>query len=222
MGELRNLGYPPQAVVNHLALLGWSPGDDREVLSRTEIVERFTLERVSRSPSVFDAEKLDWFTSHHMKAMATEDVVAGILPFLEAAGRGAIDRDLLERAAAALKETGKKMSDLAAEVGLFLMGDQPLAPELRERISSPDASRALALVAESLGGLERVDRASVSELLSRLVKESGLKRGEFFMPLRIALTGSLKGPEVPILVEVLGRERAKRLVGRALAETGKA
>ena len=86
VGELRNLGYPPQAVVNHLALLGWSPGDDREVLSRAEIVERFTLERVSRSPSVFDAEKLEWFTSHHVKAMATEDVVAGILPFLEASG----------------------------------------------------------------------------------------------------------------------------------------
>jgi nondiscriminating glutamyl-tRNA synthetase len=221
VGELRRLGYPPQAVVNHLALLGWSPGDDREVLSRAEIVERFKLERVTRSPSVFDAAKLDWITSHHIKAMATEDIVAGMLPFLEAAGRGAIDRGLLARAAAALKDTGKKISDLAADVAIFLRGDEPLAPELRERIASPGALRALSLVADSLGGLERVDRASVAELLGRLVKDSGLKRGEFFMPLRIALTGSLKGPEVPIVVEVLGRERAQELVRRALAEAGK-
>ena len=220
VGELRSLGYPPQAVVNHLALLGWSPGDDREVLSRAEIVERFKLERVSRSPSVFDAEKLAWFTSHHVKAMATEEVVAGMLPYLEAAGHGDVDRGLLERAAAALKDTGKKLSDLAADAGLFLRGDEPLAPDLKQRIAGPGATRALTLVAQSLGSLERVDRASVSELLARLVAESGLKRGEFFMPLRIALTGSLKGPEVPILVEVLGRERAQELIGRALAQAG--
>jgi nondiscriminating glutamyl-tRNA synthetase len=221
VGELRRLGYPPEAVVNHLALLGWSPGEDREVLSRAEIVERFKLERVSRSPSVFDTEKMNWITSHHIKAMPTEDVVAGMLPFLEAAGRGTIDRDLLTRAAAALKETGKRISDLAGDVAIFLRGDEPLAPELRERISGPSAIRALSLVADSLGGLERVDRASVAELLGRLVKDSGLKRGEFFMPLRIALTGALKGPEVPILVEVLGRGRAEALVRRALVEAGK-
>lgn len=221
VGELRRLGYPPEAIVNHLALLGWSPGEDREVLSRAEIVERFSLARVSRSPSVFDAQKMDWITSHHVKAMATEDVVAGMLPFLAAAGHGGVDRDLLRRAAAALKETGKKMSDLAGDAAIFLRGDEPLAPELGERIATPGATRALFLVADSLGALERVDRASVGELLARLVKDSGLKRGEFFMPLRIALTGSLKGPEVPVLVEVLGRERAAELVRRALAQAGK-
>jgi glutamyl-tRNA synthetase len=220
VGELRRLGYPPDAVVNHLALLGWSPGEDREVLSRAEIVGRFDLARVSRSPSVFDTEKLDWMTAQHVKAMATEDVVAGMLPFLEAAGHGSADRELIRRAAAALKETGKKMSDLAEDAAIFLRGDRLLPPELLERVAAPGARRALSLVADGLGTLERGDRAEVGELLGRLVRESGLKRGEFFMPLRIALSGALKGPEVPVLVEVLGRERAVELIRRALAGAG--
>jgi nondiscriminating glutamyl-tRNA synthetase len=220
VGDLRRLGYPPDAVVNHLALLGWSPGEEGDVMARGEIVERFRLERVSRSPSVFDTDKLDWITSHYIKTMPTEELVAGMLPFLEARGQAGADRELLSRVASALRDTGKKLPELAEEAGLFLRGDQPLPPDLAERISSPGAAKALSMFREALGRLEHVDKASVSQLLAGLVKDSGLKKGEFFMPLRIALTGAVRGPEIPLVVEVLGKHRAVELLGRVPAGPG--
>ncbi|MFH1219640.1 MAG: glutamate--tRNA ligase [Candidatus Eisenbacteria bacterium] len=229
VGEMRALGYPPEAILNHLVLLGWSPGDDREIMTRPEIVERFSLERVSRSPSVFDRDKLEWITLHHIKLMGTDEIIAGILPYLEAKGGDTGDQALLARVAGALKDTGKKFPDLAEEAMIFLKTDDAIPLELAARLKSESAATAISGFLSALGQLGSggpgpctgqsgsVDRAAVSNLLAQLVKETGLKKGEVFMPLRIALTGATKGPEIPIVVEVLGKEKALGLLKRALA-----
>jgi glutamyl-tRNA synthetase len=216
VGEMRALGYPAEAIVNHLVLLGWSPGDDKEIMTRSEMIERFTLERISKSASVFDVAKLDWITLQHVKAMDAERVAAGMRPFLDAKGFGSADPDLVLRTARALKETGKKFADLAEDAAIFLARDREVPAELAPKLAAPTAVRALEAFHQALTGLERVDRLTVAELLSRLVAETGLKKGELFMPLRIALTGATKGPEIPVVVEVLGKARALEHLKRAL------
>ena len=75
VGEMRKIGYPPAALVNYLSLLGWSPGDDTEIMAREELVRRFSLERVSGSASIFDTNKLEWMSSHHMKQLSAEELL---------------------------------------------------------------------------------------------------------------------------------------------------
>jgi glutamyl-tRNA synthetase len=216
VGEMRRLGYPSEAIVNHLSLLGWSPGDGREVMSRGEIRDSFSLERVSSSPSIFDTDKLEWITAQHVKRMDVGEVVRGMAPFLGAAGAGAAEPGLVVRAAAALRETGKRFPQLAEDAMIFLRTDEPLSPDLLERLRAPSAPRAIAAFRTALSGLCCPDKAAVSALLARLVAETGMKKGELFMPLRIALTGATKGPEIPVVVEVLGKDRALGLLERAL------
>jgi nondiscriminating glutamyl-tRNA synthetase len=216
VGEMRALGYPAEAIVNHLVLLGWSPGDDKEIMTREEMIARFTLERISKSASVFDRAKLDWITLQLVKTMDVDRVVSGMRPFLEAKGYGEADSDLVRRTARALKETGKKFADLAEDAAIFLETGKAVPAELEPRLRTQAAIRALGAFRDALAGLEPVDRAGVSDLLARLVDETGLKKGELFMPLRIALTGATKGPEIPAVVEVLGKARALECLGRAL------
>ena len=216
VGEMRALGYPAEAIINHLVLLGWSPGDDKEIMTRQEMVERFSLERISKSASVFDRAKLEWITLQHVKAMDVDRVVSGMQPFLEARGYGSADPDLVRRTARALKDTGKKFADLAEDAAIFLVPDRAVPAELAGRLTTETAGRALAAFRDALEGLGQVDRTSASALLARLVAETGLKKGELFMPVRIALTGATKGPEIPVVVEVLGKARVLERLKRAL------
>ena len=215
VAELRRLGYPPEAVINGLALLGWSPGDDIEVMTRDEIVERFLLEKVSKSPSVFDAERLDWLSSHYLKNMTASCLVEGALPFLKEKGCDTSDLELVARAVEANKHRVKRFSDLAEEVSAYLGSARALAPDLAAKLKGPGAAKALSLIIAALEAIKEVDKESVREALARVLAESGMKRGEVFMPIRIALTGSQKGPEIPAVVEVLGRERALARLGLA-------
>jgi nondiscriminating glutamyl-tRNA synthetase len=208
VAELRRLGYPAEAVINHLALLGWSPGDDVEIMSRSEIVERFLLERVSKSPSVFDAERLDWLGAHYIKNMTAGRLVDGVLPYLRERGCDTSDLDLVARAVEANKHRVKRFADLAEEASAYLGSARALAPGLASKLRGPGAAKALDLFIAALEAMAEGDKEAVRAALARVLEESGMKRGEVFMPLRIALTASQKGPEIPAVVEVLGRERA--------------
>lgn len=220
VAELRRLGYPPEAVINHLALLGWSPGDDTEVMTRGEIVGRFLLEKVSKSPSVFDVERLDWLSAHYLKTMSAADLVRGVMPFLKAKGHDTSDPDLVGRAIEANKHRCKRFSDLAEEVSAYLGAARAIAPDLAARLETAGAAKAVSLLIGALESMSEVNRETVREALGRLLAESGMKRGELLMPIRIALTGSQKGPEIPAVVEVLGRERALALLRRARGIAG--
>jgi nondiscriminating glutamyl-tRNA synthetase len=218
--ELRRLGHPPHAILNHLALLGWSPGDDREIMTKQELIERFSLERVSRSPSIFDEEKLAWITSHHVKMMTATELVKGIMPFLEALDYSTDDEQLIIRAVEALKDRGEGFSKLADHVAVLLRASRPIPENLRTRAASEDARKAISLFLEAISRASETDRRSVSELLASSLRSSGMKKGQFFMPIRIALTGTTSGPLLPVIVEVFGKQRTMALLKRGLERGG--
>jgi len=216
--EMKRIGYPKGALVNYLALLGWSPGDDTEIMTREDLVKRFSLERVSSSPSIFDANKLEWVSSNHMKRLSAEELVEGIEPFLREAGIEPADRKLAARAASSLRMAAKKYPDLAEKVAVFL--ERPDTPDesLLAVMGSGGGQRAIGLFKEAVSRLDGADRDRVKQALAEVLEVSGLKKGEVFMPIRAALTGRRSGPEIPIIVEVLGTERTLELL-RAATES---
>ena len=215
VGEMRRIGYPAVALLNYLALLGWSPGDDTELMDREELVSRFSLDRVSASPSIFDANKLEWVSSHHMKTLSPEELLEGVAPFLDDGRVGAGDRDLMMRAVSSLGVTAKKYPDLAAKVAVFLEGPAARDRALIDKMRSEGGRRAIGLFAEAISRIDRPDRDAVREALAGVLETSGLRKGEVFLPIRVALTGRRSGPEIPIIVEVLGKQRTVELLKAA-------
>jgi glutamyl/glutaminyl-tRNA synthetase len=187
-------------------------------MSREDLVRRFSLERVSASPSIFDANKLEWVSSNHMKQLSADELVEGIEPFLRESGIDAGDRTLMAKAASSLRITAKKYSDLAGKVAIFL--EPPAEPDesLLARVQSESGRKAIGLFADAVSLLKAPERENVKQALAGVLETSGLKKGEVFMPIRVALTGRKSGPEIPIIVEVLGRDRTLELL-RAATES---
>jgi nondiscriminating glutamyl-tRNA synthetase len=220
VAEMRRIGYPKEALVNYLALLGWSPGDDTELMTGEDLIRRFSLKRVSASPSIFDANKLEWVSSHHMKNLPPEEIADEIRPFLAGVGvdADALDRSLLLRAAAALRVASRTYADLAGKVAPLL--EAPATPDgaLLEKMHSEKGTKSIGLFRDTLSRVSGSDADSVRLALADVVKASGLKKGEVFLPIRVALTGRGSGPEIPVVVEVLGKPRSLELL-RAAAES---
>jgi nondiscriminating glutamyl-tRNA synthetase len=216
VGDWRAAGFLPEALLSYLALLGFHPGDDREILSRQELLEAFTLDRIGRSGSVFDAAKLRWTnaqTMHHMGAAELARRGARFLP-----GRALeLGEKTLERMIEVVRGNLSTLADLATELEPYLGEDVTLEPDALASLESEAARELCRQIAVEIGRpLEHwggdVFKSAVQSVGTRL----GLKGKPLYMPVRAALTGRTHGPELPVVAELLGAERcARRLVNAA-------
>ncbi|HEX4563935.1 MAG TPA: glutamate--tRNA ligase [Solirubrobacteraceae bacterium] len=215
--ELRDAGYLPEAVRNYLALLGWGSGDDQTVLSTGELIERFSLESVSRNPARFDEVKLRWLNGVHIRALPAPELARQLADFL---ARG-------EHAHAALDPRFERAVEISQEKIATLADFWPLAgplleapaddPGARERWLSGEGLAALERARTALAELERFDEGHIEEALQGVVSSMGLKPREVYQPLRVALTGTTVSPGIFESVALLGREEALRRIDGALA-----
>jgi glutamyl-tRNA synthetase len=206
--ELRDAGYLPEAVRNYLALLGWGTGDDETVLSTPELIERFTLERVSRNPARFDETKLKWLNGIYIR----EQPVAELTRRLEAF----TGRDGLEQAARISQEKISTLADFLPLAGSLLDGAVE-DPKARERWLGEDGRATLAEARIVLAGLESFEEASLEAALSALVERRGVKPREVYQPLRVAITGGTVSPGIFESLALLGREETLARIDAALA-----
>jgi glutamyl-tRNA synthetase len=206
VGDWRRAGFVPDALLSYLGLLGFHPGDDRDILSREELLAAFTFERVGRSGSVFDADKLHWVNAHvlhHASGAQLEAWGAAFMPVaartLEPARRAA----LLE----AVRGNLGTLADLPGELAPFL--DEPLRfePEASAALAGVGAPELCAALASALDGLAPWSGEQVKSAVQSVGKSLGLKGRELFQPVRAALTGRTHGPELPLIAELLGRDR---------------
>ena len=206
--ELRDAGYLPEAVRNYLALLGWGSGDDATVMSTEELIERFTLERVSRNPARFDEVKLKWLNGVHIREMPTPELTARLQAFT---GR-ALDEDVVRIS----QEKIHTLADFMPLSGFMLdgAGDDPAA---RERWLDENGRSALAEVRGALAATDPFDIASVEAALEGVVERRGVKPREVYQPLRVALSGTTVSPGIFESVALLGREETLHRVDQALA-----
>jgi glutamyl-tRNA synthetase len=217
VGELRDAGYVPAAVRNYLALLGWGSGDDQTVLSTAELVERFTLDSVSRNPARFDEVKLRWLNGVHIRQMPLGELVERVGSYLDASGHaGFRDDPRFSRAVAISQEKIHTLADFWPLTGPLL--DAPVDDAAARERWLDESGRAIlaearAALAEAPGFTERDVEAALASVLAR----GDRKPRELYQPLRVALSGTTISPGIFESLALLGRDEALRRIDAALA-----
>ncbi len=208
MLELRDAGYLPEAVRNYLALLGWGAGDDATVLSTPELIERFTLERVSRNPARFDEVKLKWLNGVYIRSLPLAELTRRLEAFT--------GRDGLEQAARISQEKIHTLADFWPLSGFLFDGPKD-DPAARERWLGEEGRAALRDARVALAEIASFDEAAVGQALEAVIKARGAKPREVYQPLRVAISGGTVSPGIFESVALLGREETLRRIDRALA-----
>ena len=201
----REQGFLPEALVNYLALLGWSPGDDREQLSREELVTAFDLSRVSSNPAAFDPEKLTWLNNRYIQTLDDDDLAARCVHFLVEAGVG-VDPVLLRSAMPLVKERMKTLTEVV-DLLRFLFSDDivpnPKAADILAKAPDGYLKEAAAALDASTGW----EAEGIAQTLDALAERAGLNRTKGWQPIRAAVTGSNVSPPLPESLALLGRDR---------------
>jgi glutamyl-tRNA synthetase len=201
----RQQGFLPEALLNELALLGWSKDAETTFVSRDDLIGAFDLERVSGNPAQFDLRKLEWMNNHYIQRLDDDDLAARCVHFLSASGLSP-DPALLRRAMPFVKERMKRLTD---SVGMlrFLFTDD-VAPSDEARILLAEAPHGfLARVADALASAEPWEAHVIMSILDQVGERAGLTRKQAFMPVRAAVSGSRVSPPLPESLELLGKER---------------
>ncbi len=200
----KEMGYLPQALVNYLARLGWSHGDE-EIFSFDGLIEKFTLESVGSSSGVFNPEKLLWLNQHYIKATPDAELAGLITPFFEALGLKISGDERLPKIAGTLKERSKTLKDMA-ESGAFYFKDKvEYDPKAAEKFLTPDNAELFALVIESLGPLAAFSHKPLEEAFNAILAKKDLKLGKLAQPVRVALTGGTVSPGIFEMMEAMGK-----------------
>lgn len=221
--EYRNMGYLPEAVVNYLALLGWTPKGEQEIFTEEELIKQFSMKRVSSNDAVFDINKLNWINFQYMKKLDADQLYDLIVPFLVKAGY--VEESVTEEKKDWLKKVIWFMKDhiyfagQAAEELKFFFEDMPaLTDEAILSIMKAETSgKLLKAFIEDLKALESFDQAEIKKCFNACMKAQGIKGKAAYEPTRIALTGATQGPGMFEMMELFGREKTMDRLEAALA-----
>ncbi len=209
----REQGFLAEAMVNFLALLGWSPGHDREILSREELAEAFSLEGVGKSGAVFDVEKLKWMNGHYLRLLPTETMAEMARPFLEAAGVKA-EREYLGQVLALEKDRARTLAEMPELTAFFFREDFAIEEKAANKWLTEESK---ALLGELAARLEKVafSAGAAESVLRALAEEKSISAAKIIHPTRVALSGRTAGPGLFEMIETLGKSRVISRLRRA-------
>jgi len=212
VNEFRSKGYLPEAVCNYLALIGWSPGHDEELLPIAELARRFSLEHVGHSAGVFDEEKLAWVNRHYLKVADPRRLAELSLPFFRQAGVDlhptAAGLDFLAFAMPIAAGSVDRLNQVPARLAWLFDFDPARAladPRIREELSTGPARAVVAALAEELAAAPRLDRERFRAVANQVKARTGQKAKMLFHPIRLVLTGRAEGPELDLAVPAIDR-----------------
>jgi glutamyl-tRNA synthetase len=213
--EYHRLGYLPEAMVNFLALLGWSPGTDQELFTRDGLVAAFALEGISGGNAVFSPEKLDWFNQQHIMRLSVEDLANRVQPVLAEAGLwresfAGAERGWFLRVLDLLKPRAKKLGQFADD-GRPFFEERVTFDEnaVRKHLGVPGMRAHLQSLAERVAAVDPFDQQSSEIMLRSLADERGIKPATLIHATRVAVTGRSVSPGLYAVLELLGRDRAR-------------
>ncbi|MDQ6929351.1 MAG: glutamate--tRNA ligase, partial [Candidatus Eremiobacteraeota bacterium] len=212
VGDYRRLGYLPGALVNFLALLGWSPGQDREIMKLEETIALFDLSRVQKGGAVFDTVKLTWMNGEYIKSASTESLVDGVLDLLghePDAAQLRTDRPHVTAICELLRERAKTLGEIIRANKYLFSTSHTLAWDSQAVEKRAGTSQALDRLRELAAALDRSsgwEKSALEQTLRGLSEQTGVKAGDFIQPLRVAVTGVAVSPGIFETIEVLGRD----------------
>lgn len=207
VSEFRARGYLPEALVNYLALLGWSPGEGEELLPATEMARRFDLTRVSHSAAVFDTEKLAWMNRHYMKHAAPARLAALVEPWFVEAGfvtaRAGGARESIDAVLAMAVGAVDRLEEVPQRVAFVFAWQEAEAARLVA--AEPDGARVVAAFADAIADAGSLTKETFRAAATRTREVTGIKGRALFHPIRVALTGWESGPELDLAVPAIDR-----------------
>lgn len=220
--QYREKGYLPEAMVNFLALLGWSPGGEEEVLAPDELKEQFSLERVAKSPAVFDLDKLNWLNGHYIRKAPLEQLVILAMPFMEKAGYITTPPppEINEQVGMMVDSVRKHLSYMEEVTGhtkIFFESKVEIeGSEAKEIMSGEQVPDVLTAMMQKVASGSHLTQAGAKAILKETGKTLGLKGKQVFMPVRVALTGSIHGPDLDKIIAILGKDKVTQRLSDAL------
>ena len=214
--EYRNDGFLPEALVNYLARLGWAYGD-QEVFSRQDLIEKFDLKNVGKSPSIFDMDKLMWLNSHYLKTLPEAEIATRLLTFLENRGIKVTDRGKLVPVVINLRDRAKTLKEMA-EMAVFFFTDDFLYDEnAKNKFLNPATKPILEKFLAQFTRLAAFDENEQRSFFETMAQESGKKLAEVIQPIRVALCGKTVSPGIFEVVGILGQESVTKRIQKAIA-----
>lgn len=221
IGQYREMGYLPEAMFNFLSLLSWSPDDNVELMSKDEIIKKFNFNKIHSANPVFDIEKLNWMNQHYIQMSPIERIVDLSLPHLKEAGYIGENVDeakyeWLKKVVSLFKDGLHYVAELKDKAKMFFVDDFEYNSEVKETLLSSDAKNVLTAFKEEIENMDEVTEEGIKELLKMLQKKIGVKGKAFFMPIRFALTGQDHGPELVMIIPLLGKHKILQRIDKAL------
>lgn len=205
-------GYLPEGLVNYIALVGWSPEDNQEIFSMEELKEKFSLKRISKSGGVFDVNKLNWVNGHYIREASVERITDLAIPYLIEAGYITEDDskeryDWLKDLVSVLQDRISYVAEIKEKANIFFTPEIELKDdESKELIKVEHLPQLLDAFEAKVKEAEAIDEVFGKKVFKEIQKETGIKGPNLFKPIRVVLTGEVHGPDLPLVIKVLGSE----------------
>ncbi|MFA4836975.1 MAG: glutamate--tRNA ligase [Dehalococcoidia bacterium] len=222
--EFREQGYLPEAMLNFMALLGWSLDDKTELFTREELVKLFSIDRISKTAAIFDHEKLRWMNGNYIRQLRTEALLAQLMPVFERDLPNSVKRPISEeyvrRIVPLIQERINTTKEAAPYANFFFLDELEYDPKLLidKKMTSESTLAALKAALGKLSELQEFGHESLEGVLRPLAEQLGLKAGQLFSPIRIACTGRTASPGLFETMEVLGKERCLKRIEAAVGK----
>ncbi|WP_337017735.1 glutamate--tRNA ligase [Oceanobacillus massiliensis] len=223
--QYRDLGYLPEAMFNFISLLGWSPVGEEEIFSQEKLIEIFDPERLSTSAAIFDQQKLKWMNNEYIKAAELDTVIELAMPHLIKAGRLAEDmdaekREWAENLISLYREQLRYGAEIVELTELFFNEDISYDDAAMEVLKEEQVPEVLQVFTDKLIHLDEFNKDTIKAQFKATQKETGHRGKKLFMPIRIATTGQMHGPELPFAIQLLGRKVILARLDKLLKQLG--
>jgi glutamyl-tRNA synthetase/nondiscriminating glutamyl-tRNA synthetase len=218
---LKDDGFLSEAVFNYLALLGWHPKDEREILPKEEIISQFRIEDVNKSPAIFDRTKLRWMNGVYIREILDlDELTKRAVEFFEGFGYKA-DFEYYKKVMSAIRDSIETLMDIKDRAKVFFVDEFPFTEEIVSEVKSdPNFYKVVEIFYEKIKDLNSITKEDFKNITKEIQKEYGFKGKGLFHPLRIALTGESSGVGLDLLVEVIGIDKVKFRIKRFLEYFG--
>lgn len=217
--EYKKQGFLPQALINYLALLGWSTADSQQLFAPGELEQKFDIKGCQKSPAVFDTVKLMWMNGDYIRQMSKEQLFKEAKPFIEEAGvaKGVSD-EVLTNIVALEQEKYKTLKEIPDLISFFFTDEVKYDEEAINKVFKAEtAKKALEVMIEKYSALQDFNEQAIEAITRAAAKENGLKAGQVFHPVRVAVSGRTNGPTLFKMLEYMGKDMVLKRMGAALS-----
>lgn len=214
--DYQQKGILPEALVNFVALLGWNRGDDQEFFSLEELVESFTLERVNKAGAVFDIQKLEWMNGHYIRTMDEAAYLQNGLEWMSRLNLDAGSKDKNQAILKAVRPAINTFSDLSAKTALFFKDKLEFESDALEWVRKEESKKIFSAMLAEIDQFPQLTLDDFSAMMKTVQKSTGIKGKNLWMAVRSAITGMTHGPELPIVLSVLGKDKVKGFLEQAM------